>query len=172
MDDMITKSKTLGQHIDDLGKLFERLRKYRLKLNPAKCTFGVGTRKLLGFIVNERGIKLDLDKVKAIRDMPAPKTEIEVRGFLGRVNYIARFISQLTATCSPIFKLLQKNQKMEWNQECQDAFKKVKQYLESPPALVPAERTNHLLPQQEVHRMRTEVLGTRANVLRFGLGRE
>ncbi|RDX93160.1 hypothetical protein CR513_24619, partial [Mucuna pruriens] len=46
-------------------------------LNPAKCTFGVGTGKLLGFIVNERGIELDPDKVKAIRDMPAPKTEME-----------------------------------------------------------------------------------------------
>ncbi|RDX70171.1 hypothetical protein CR513_50610, partial [Mucuna pruriens] len=52
---------------------------YRLRLNPAKCTFGVKTGKLLGFIVNERGIELDLDKVKAIRNMPAYKTEIEVR---------------------------------------------------------------------------------------------
>ncbi|RDY09929.1 hypothetical protein CR513_05617, partial [Mucuna pruriens] len=93
VDDMIAKSKIPGQHINDLRKLFERLQKYRLKLNPAKCIFGVRTGKLLGFIVNERGIKLDLDKVKAIQNMPAPKTEMEVRGFLGRVNYIARFIS-------------------------------------------------------------------------------
>ncbi|RDX63519.1 hypothetical protein CR513_58044, partial [Mucuna pruriens] len=90
-------------------ELFERLRKYWLRLNPAKCTSGVKTRMLLGFIVNERGIELDLDKVKVIRNMSAPKTEKEVRGFLGRVNYIARFISQLTATYSPIFKPLRKN---------------------------------------------------------------
>ncbi|RDX93116.1 Retrovirus-related Pol polyprotein from transposon 17.6, partial [Mucuna pruriens] len=120
VDDMIAKSKTPGQHIDNLLKLFERLRKYRLRLNPAK------------------GIEIDLDKVKAIQDMPAPKTETEVRGFLGRVNYIARFISQLTTTCSPIFKLLWKNQKMECNQECQEAFEKVNKYLESPLVLVPA----------------------------------
>ncbi|RDX78860.1 Retrovirus-related Pol polyprotein from transposon 17.6, partial [Mucuna pruriens] len=69
--------------------------------------------------------------------MPPPRTKTEVRGFLGRVNYIARFISQLTATYSPIFKLLRKNQKMEWNQECQEAFKKVKHYLETPLILVP-----------------------------------
>ncbi|RDX93532.1 hypothetical protein CR513_24212, partial [Mucuna pruriens] len=49
--------------------------------------------------------------------MPPPKIETKVQGFLGRVNYITRFISQLTATCSPIFKLLQKNQKTEWNQD-------------------------------------------------------
>ncbi|RDX83333.1 hypothetical protein CR513_35752, partial [Mucuna pruriens] len=85
VDDLIAKSKTPRQHIDDLRKLFERLRKYWLKLNPVKCTFGVGTGKLLGFIVNERGIELDPDKVKAIRNMPAPKTETEMRGFLGRV---------------------------------------------------------------------------------------
>ncbi|RDY09915.1 hypothetical protein CR513_05645, partial [Mucuna pruriens] len=89
VDDMISMSKTLGQHINDLRKLFERLRKYRLRLNPAKCTFGVRIGKLLGFIVNERGIELDPDKVKAIQNMPALKIETEVRGFLGRVNYIA-----------------------------------------------------------------------------------
>ncbi|RDY07337.1 Retrovirus-related Pol polyprotein, partial [Mucuna pruriens] len=136
VDNMIAKSKTPGQHIDDLRKLFKRLRKYRLRLNPTKCTFGVGTGKLLGFIINERGTELDLDKVKAIQNMPTLKTETEVKGFLGRVNYIARFISQLMATYSLIFKLLRKNQKMEWNQECQEAFEKVKQYLDSPLILV------------------------------------
>ncbi|RDX73710.1 Retrovirus-related Pol polyprotein from transposon 17.6, partial [Mucuna pruriens] len=136
VDDMIAKSRTPDQHVDDLRKLFERLQKYKLRLNPAKCTFGVKTGKLLGFIVNERGIEVDLDKVKAIRNTPTPKTETEVQRFLGRVNYIAKFISQLTTTCSPIFKLLRKNQKMEWNKECQEAFEKVKQYLETPPILV------------------------------------
>ncbi|RDX78067.1 Retrovirus-related Pol polyprotein, partial [Mucuna pruriens] len=136
MDDMIAKSKTPKQHINDLRKLFERLREYQLKLNPAKCTFGVKTGKLLGFIVNERGIELDPNKVKAIWNMLAPKSEKEVRGLLGRVNYIACFISQLTTTCSPMCKLPRKNQKMEWNKECLEAFEKIKQYLESPPVLV------------------------------------
>ncbi|RDX73018.1 Retrovirus-related Pol polyprotein from transposon 17.6, partial [Mucuna pruriens] len=103
VDDMIAKSKTLDQHVVDQRKLFERLRKYRLRLNPAKCNFEVKTGKLL------RGIELDPNKVKVILKMPPPRTETEVRGFLGRVNYIARFISQPTATCSPIFMLLQKN---------------------------------------------------------------
>ncbi|RDY11608.1 Retrovirus-related Pol polyprotein, partial [Mucuna pruriens] len=65
----------------------------KLRLNPAKCTFGVKTGKLLGFIVNQRGIKVNLDKVRAIWNMPPPRIETEVRGFLGWVNYIARFIS-------------------------------------------------------------------------------
>ncbi|RDY03821.1 hypothetical protein CR513_12550, partial [Mucuna pruriens] len=120
-----------------LRKLFLRLRKYKLRLNPAKCTFGVKTGKLLGFVVNEEGIEVDPDKVRAIREMPPPRTEAEVRGFLGRVNFISRFISQLTATCSPIFKLLRKKQRKEWDTECQKAFEKIKHYLENPPVLVP-----------------------------------
>ncbi|RDX90424.1 Retrovirus-related Pol polyprotein from transposon 17.6, partial [Mucuna pruriens] len=66
VDHMIAKLRTPDQHVEDLRKLFERLQKYRLKLNPAKCTFEVKTGNLLGFIANERGIEVDPDKVKAI----------------------------------------------------------------------------------------------------------
>ena len=66
--------------------------------------------KLLGFVFSNKGIEVDPAKVKSIQDMPVPRTEKEVRGFLGRLNYIARFISHLTATCEPIFTLLKKEQ--------------------------------------------------------------
>ena len=118
VDDMIAKSRSEEEHLVNLRKLFERLRKFKLRLNPTKCTFGVRSGKLLGFIVSHRGIEVDPDKVRAILKMPHPRTEKEVRGFLGRLNYIARFISQLTATCEPIFKLLRKNQVVEWNEDC------------------------------------------------------
>ena len=61
--------------------------------------------------------------------MLAPCIEKEVRGFLGRLNYIARFISHLTATCEPIFKLLKKDQAAKWNDDFQIAFDKIKEYL-------------------------------------------
>jgi len=137
VDDMIAKSASEEEHLVSLKKLFERLRKYKLRLNPSKCTFGVRSGKLLGFIVSQRGIEVDPDKVRAILEMPHPVTEKEVRGFLGRLNYIARFIFQLTATCEPIFKLLRKNQAVKWNEDCQIAFVKIKQYLREPPILRP-----------------------------------
>ncbi|XP_058757655.1 uncharacterized protein LOC131630928 [Vicia villosa] len=137
VDDMIAKSHTEEEHLVHLKKLFERLRKFRLRLNPNKCTFGVRSGKLLGFIVSERGIEVDPAKVKAIQEMPEPRTEKQVRGFLGRLNYIARFISHLTATCEPIFKLLRKNQAIKWDDNCQKAFDKVKEYLQEPPILMP-----------------------------------
>ena len=137
VDDMIVKSSDEEQHVVYLKKMFERLRKYKLRLNPNKCTFGVRSGKLLGFIVSQRGIEVDPDKVRAIREMPAPQTEKQVRGFLGRLNYISRFISHMTTTCGPIFKLLRKNQPVVWNDECQEAFDSIKEYLLEPPILVP-----------------------------------
>uniref|UniRef100_A0A2N9HYU6 RNase H type-1 domain-containing protein n=1 Tax=Fagus sylvatica TaxID=28930 RepID=A0A2N9HYU6_FAGSY len=137
VDDMIAKSRTAQDHLTDLRKLFQRLKKYQLRLNPNKCAFGVTSGKLLGFIVSGRGIEIDPAKVQAIRSMPAPKTEKEIRSFLGRINYIARFIAQLTATCEPLFKSLRKDVKIKWTEDCQRAFGKIKEYLLNPPILVP-----------------------------------
>ena len=75
IDDVIAKSRTEEEHVEHLSKLFQHLRKYKLRLNPNKCTFGVRSGKLLGFIVSQKGIKVDPDKVKAIQEMPSPKTE-------------------------------------------------------------------------------------------------
>jgi len=93
VDDMIAKSKRGEDHVKVLRKLFERLRKYELQLNPVKCSFGVKSGKLLGFVVSDKGIGVDPDKAKAIQTMSSPKIEEEMRGFLGRLNYIARFIA-------------------------------------------------------------------------------
>ena len=81
-----------------------------MKLNPTKCTFGVTSGKLLGFVINKKGIEIDPDKVHAIQNLPPPRTQKDVRGFLGRLNYIVRFISQLTTKYDPIFKLLRKHE--------------------------------------------------------------
>jgi uncharacterized protein YehS (DUF1456 family) len=102
VDNMIAKSREGENHVQILKKLFERLRKYNLRLNPTRCSFGVKSEKLLE-LVSDKGIKVDPNKVKAIQSMPPPKTKKDVIRFLGRLNYIARFISQLTMTCDPIF---------------------------------------------------------------------
>jgi hypothetical protein len=66
VDDILAKLKKEEDHVQVFMKLFERLHKFQLRLNPAKCLFGVKMRKLLGFIVSSQGTKVDLDKVKAI----------------------------------------------------------------------------------------------------------
>ena len=77
--------------------------------------------------------------------MPAPCTEKEVRGFLGRLNYISQFISHLTATYEPIFKLLKKDQVVKWNNDCQIVFEKIKEYLQEPPIMMPPIEGRHLI---------------------------
>ena len=78
VDDMIVKSKDREEHIPAFQKFFERIQFYKLQLNPKKCTFGVTSGKLLGFMVSQRGIEVDLDKIKAIVEMKPPRIEKEI----------------------------------------------------------------------------------------------
>ena len=89
VDDIIIKSKRVKDHLIDLRKLFERLRKYNLNMNSAKCDFRASSGKLLGFIVNKKGIEIYRTKIEAILDMFIPKTQKDVKGFLGKINFIS-----------------------------------------------------------------------------------
>ena len=104
VDELLAKSREDESHVKNLRKLFERLRKFHLKLNLAKCIFGATSGKILGFIVSKKGIEVDLDKIKAIQNLPPPHTQKKVREFFGRLNYISRFISQMSTKCESIFK--------------------------------------------------------------------
>ena len=117
VNDMIVKSKDRGSHIINLRKVFKRIKEYRWSLNPRKCTFGLTVGKLLGFLVSDKGIEVDPSKIKAILEMPPPKCEKEIKGFLGRLQYISRFTAKLTSTCESIFKLLRKSEPRTWNDE-------------------------------------------------------
>ena len=116
VDDMVIKSRKSESHVDVLKKVFSRLQKYKLRLNPTKCIFGASSRKLLGFMVSNKGIEVDPDKLKAIREMIPPRTLKEVQSLMECVNLLSRFISSLTQTCDPIFKLLRKNIDFQWTQ--------------------------------------------------------
>ena len=85
VEDMIVKSRGRAYHLAALERFFERIRKFRLRLNPKKCTFGVTFGKLLGHMVSERGIKVDPDKIKAILDMPVLRIKKKIKGFLGNL---------------------------------------------------------------------------------------
>ena len=137
VDDMIVKSRDRADHLAALQRFFERIQHFRLRLNLKKCTFGVTSGKLLGHIVSERDIEVDPEKIKAILGMLAPRNEKEIKGFLGRLQYISLFIARLTDIYEPIFHLLRKNQPTVWNNDCQCAFEKIKECLLSPPVLVP-----------------------------------
>ena len=110
VDNMIVKSRDRADHLVALERFFKKIRQFRLRPNPKKFIFKVTYGKLLGYMVSKKGIEADSDKIKAILDMPAPRTEKEIRGILGRLRYINRFIVRLTDICKPIFQLLRKSQ--------------------------------------------------------------
>ncbi|XP_048131575.1 uncharacterized protein LOC125314136 [Rhodamnia argentea] len=166
---MIAKSRLGEDHVAILRKLFERLRKYRLRLNPAKRVFGARSGKLLGFMVGSRGIEIDPSKVKAICELRPPSSVKEVRDLLGRLNYVARFISRLSEIARPFFKLLKKNAKIVWDIECQTAFLKIQHYLTHSPFLVPPVPGVPLILYPTIHK---ESLGVRLERKRPSDGKE
>ncbi len=85
----MVKSLTKERHFEALKKFFQRVIKYKLRLNSSKCVFGVTSGKLLGHMISKKGIEIDPDKVKEIQEMPTPRTGKEVRGFLGKLQYIS-----------------------------------------------------------------------------------
>uniref|UniRef100_A0A2N9I9G2 Uncharacterized protein n=1 Tax=Fagus sylvatica TaxID=28930 RepID=A0A2N9I9G2_FAGSY len=107
-------------------------------LNPSKCVFGVSSGKFLGFMVSQRGIEANPDKIKAVLEMTPPRSTKEVQSLTGRVAALNRFVSRATDKCLPFFKTLRKA--FVWTDECQESFEELKRYLTSPPLLSPSQQ--------------------------------
>ena len=131
IDDMLVKSTTVELHIAHLSEAFQILRKYNMKLNPAKCAFGVSAKNFLGFIVNHRGIEANPDKIKVVLDMPSPSGIKEVQRLTGRIAALSRLISRASDKCQPFFQVLKKS--FQWDTKCEEAFSALKAYLSPPP---------------------------------------
>ena len=132
--DMLVKSTTVELHITHMSKAFQILREYNMKLNPAKCAFGVSAEKFLGFIVNNRGIEANPNKIKVVLDMPPPSNIKEVQRLTRRIAALSRFVSKASNKCQPFFQVLNKD--FQWDTPCEEAFAALKTYLSSPPILV------------------------------------
>ena len=136
VDDMLVKSLREKDHLNDLQETFDTLRSYNMKLNPSKCVFGVTVEKFLGFIVSQRCIEVNLEKVWAIMELGPPWTVKEVQSLNGKIAALNRFVSKATEKCLPFFRTLRKS--FEWTDECQKAFKDLKKYLSSLSLLSPS----------------------------------
>ena len=134
IDDMLVKSTIAELHIAHLSEEFQILRNYNVKLNPAKCAFGVSAEKFLGFIVNHRGIEANPEKIKVVLDMPSPSGIKEVQGLTGRIVALSRFVSRASNKCQSFFQVLKKA--FQWYTKCKEAFSALKTYLSSLPILV------------------------------------
>jgi len=96
IDDIVIKSASLDSHLADLRLTLERMCQYGLKMNPLKCAFGVSAGKFLGFIIHEKGIEIDPKRIEAMKKVEAPACKKDLQKFLGKVNFLRRFISNLS----------------------------------------------------------------------------
>jgi hypothetical protein len=107
IDDIVIKSASLDSHLADLHLAFEKMRQYGLKMNSLKCVFGVSASKFLGFIIHEYGIKIDPKRVESMKKVKAHTCKKELQNFLGKVNYLRRFVSNLLRRVKAFTPILQ-----------------------------------------------------------------
>ena len=109
VDDSIVKSKTKEEMIIDLQETFGNMRKYKMKLNPKKCVFRIRSGKFLGYLVSQRGIDANPEKIQVVIDLEEPKNKHEVMKLTGRMTALSRFISKSAERVMSFFKVLKGN---------------------------------------------------------------
>jgi hypothetical protein len=142
------------------GKLSTTSTRYKLKLNPTKCSFGVSAGQLLGFLVSARGIEANPEKIQAILTMGKPAKLHEVQQLAGCIAALSRFVARLGEKALPFYARMKKSdKKFEWTEEVDAAFSQLKKVISTPPVLVaPKEREPLLLYIAATHQVVSTVL--------------
>lgn len=135
LDDAILISKEFPSHLALIEKVFARLRQAGLTLNKKKCRFAQTELRYLGYIVDRDGLRVDPEKVEAVRSFPVPTSAREVHRFLGLASWYRRFISDFATVAAPLTALNRKNMRWQWNLEAEAAFCSLKYSLISAPVL-------------------------------------
>ncbi|KAG1031659.1 hypothetical protein G6F43_013912 [Rhizopus delemar] len=136
LDDVIIHSSSVEQHVIDLENVLRRIQSANLSINKKKCAFGMKSVEFLGFIVSDKGISANPDKIKPIQAIPAPSNMKEIGQFLGVCGVYQKFISNYQVIAEPLRRLKKKDMVFDWGEEQQHAFETLKARLASLPTLV------------------------------------
>lgn len=129
MDDIIIFSTSLKEHLENLSKILTTLEKYNMKIQLDKSEFLKKEVAFLGHIVTPEGVKPNMDKIEAIKKWPLPKTEKELRGFLGILGYYRKFIRDFAMIAKPLTKALRKGEAINHSKEFVDSFERCRNIL-------------------------------------------
>ena len=135
MDDFTPYGVTFEDTLQNLEKVLKRCIEAHLALSTEKCHMMMNQGIVLGHFISFLGIQVDPAKIQVIQNLPIPKTQTEVRSFLGRAGYYRRFIKDFSKIASPLFVLLMKNDEFKWTDDCETAFNKLKHQLSTAPIL-------------------------------------
>jgi hypothetical protein len=126
LDDVLIYSKTADEHLEHIRLVLREMQRHQLHIKLSKCYFGRSSVNFLGHVVEAEQIRMDPDKVEALRNWPRPKFVTEVRGFLGLVGYYRRFINQFATLATPLTDLTKKTPEFRWSPRAQSAFEQIK----------------------------------------------
>jgi hypothetical protein len=139
LDDITVFSKSDKEHCQHLRKVFSKCRRFGLSLNPKKYLFAMQEGKLLGHIVSTEGVKIDSSRVEAIQTLSLPRSKKEVQSFLGKINFLRRFVSNFAELVKHITCMLRKENEVKWTAESRESFNQIKKTLTEASVLVNAD---------------------------------
>ena len=129
LDDITIFSASDEEHLHHLKHTFEKCRRYSISLNPKKSHFAMEEGKILGHIVSPEGIKIDPKRVKAIQQIDIPRNKKSIQSFIGKINFLRRFIPNFAEIVKYITDMLKKDAEIKWIPEAREYFKKIKQAI-------------------------------------------
>lgn len=135
MDDILVASTNLDDHMKLLSDVLSCIAKNGLKLQLSKCLFVHETLEYLGFVVSSDGIRPGTRKVEDVSNYPVPTSVHSVHSFIGLCSFFRRFVPQFAQIAHPLYKLLRKDATFDFDDDCMNAFEKLKQILTSAPVL-------------------------------------
>ncbi|XP_071674456.1 uncharacterized protein [Lolium perenne] len=135
IDDVVVKTTRQADLITDHAETFANLRRYKIKLNPLKCTFGVPSGQLLGYVVSKRGIEPNPEKTLAVMRTKQPTCLVDAQKLAGRVAALSHFIPRLGDKATPLYRLLKKSESFKWTEEAQRALEELQHALQNAPIL-------------------------------------
>uniref|UniRef100_A0A1I7W8B2 RNA-directed DNA polymerase n=1 Tax=Heterorhabditis bacteriophora TaxID=37862 RepID=A0A1I7W8B2_HETBA len=135
LDDLLLTSNSAEQNLNDIEELLQAVTQLGLKMKLKKCRFGCKEVTFLGLIIGRDGVKPNPEKIKAIKDFPAPKNITALRDFIGMTNYFRRFIKNYAKIASPLYDLTKKETEFNWSRKQEEAFTHLKRMLCEAPVL-------------------------------------
>ena len=128
---MIITGGTDEEHLENLEKVFKQLQEAGLKAKREKCEFFKDKVKFCGHEIDREGLHKTQEKIEAVVNAPRPENVSQVRSFLGLVNYYNRFLPNAATVLNPLYRLLEKDRKWKWTEQCERAFKEAKRLITS-----------------------------------------
>ena len=137
MDNVLIIRKDEKSHLEHLEIVRSRLREHGLYVSPKKCEFMKTEMAFLGFIVGEKGLRVNLEKVKVLKTWPKSDILTDLRSFLGLSQFCRRFISGFSEIAAPLTNLTKKDKGIDkWDDKCAQAFASLKEAIIRAPILV------------------------------------